>query len=681
MRNSPLLDIIDKKEAKNRGHFIKPLTLTRFWHRRICEAVILVAGIILALYFWAYTTNAHAAGTAILVSDNAAILAGASFVVGFIAYLWVPKKYLFWGSFFAFVILCVMSAVLIITTGGTSSPFIGLWMIVSVFAGIFGSWGLLPLFIAITGYLILQFTQGTLSREGILAIVLAGELPLGVSYFIWHTKAKADTPSDKAYRELATELSQVASKAEVVINAIGDGVMALDSQGIIQLINPAAQQIIGWGKQDALALDYKSVLKLADKSDNDLTPATDPVTQALATNKEITTNDLHLITNSGKKLLVSVVVSPVGQPGSGVIVVFRDITKEKTEEREQAEFISTASHEMRTPVASIEGYLGLALNPATAQVDEKARDFITKAQQSAQHLGRLFQDLLDVSKAEDGRLTNNPHVVDVVAFVHDVAQGLKPKATEKGLHMLFKPLPDDDEEANTPRRLNPVFYVNVDNDHLREVVANLIDNAIKYTPKGDVVIDIGGDNEQVTISVADSGIGIPKEDMAHLFQKFYRVDNSDTREIGGTGLGLYLCRRLTEAMNGRIWAESEYKKGSTFYVELPRLDHEEATRLIEEGGVIKEPTPPTQPPLPPQTQPQPIPQTPAPSQSEATYTNAPIAPVAEQLQSIAHATPPPTQPLATRPNIPLTSIEQNPNQYIRPRGSTIPIPPRPQNKP
>src|SRR5690606_7203888 len=109
-------------------------------------------------------------------------------------------------------------------------------------------------------------------------------------------------------------------------------------------------------------------------------------------------------THSGKKLLISLVVSPVGQIGSGAIIVFRDITKEKAEEREQAEFISTASHEMRTPVASIEGYLGLTLNPATAQIDEKARDFITKAHESAQHLGRLFQGLLDVTKADDGRI-------------------------------------------------------------------------------------------------------------------------------------------------------------------------------------------------------------------------------------------------------------------------------------
>lgn len=650
-----------------------------------------MSAIILALHFWAYVADIRKSiGASLLVSDAAAILAGVSLIVAFVSYLWAPKKYISWGSLGAFALLCIMAATLVLSTGGASSPFIALWMLVSIFAGVFGAYGLLPLFIAITAYLLIEFSGGQLTRSSILTVVLMGELPLAISYLIWHSKPAADTSSEKAYRELATELSEVAGKSEVVINAIADGVIALNSKGIIQLINPAAQQIIGWGKQDALSLDYKSVLKLVDKNDTELTPATDPVSQALATNKEVTTNDLMLITNSGKKLLVSVIVSPVGQIGSGVIIVFRDITKEKTEEREQAEFISTASHEMRTPVASIEGYLGLALNPQTAQVDEKARDFITKAHLSAQHLGRLFQDLLDVTKADDGRLANNPKVVDVVAFTHDIMQGLEPKAQEKGLRFLFKPLPDDDEDKSGERRLNPVYYVNVDNDHLREVIANLIENAIKYTPKGDVVVDVTGDGEHVIISVADSGIGIPKEDMVHLFQKFYRVDNSETREIGGTGLGLYLCRRLTEAMNGRIWVESEYKEGSTFYVELPRVDHEEAQRLIEAASIQEEkeiatPTPNPQPVLSQPTPQSEVPAYAAPipaaqpvTQPQPAITSPVPAPLPPQPLGAVPYAPPPQPVRPQRPNIPLTNIEQNPENYVRTRPDGIPIPSRRQ---
>ena len=131
------------------------------------------------------------------------------------------------------------------------------------------------------------------------------------------------------------------------------------------------------------------------------------------------------------------------------------------------------------------------------------------------------------------------------------------------------------------KSLQPIFYANIDPDHFREVVSNLIENAIKYTPSGEVVVNVTGDDKQISVSVKDSGIGIPAEDIPHLFQKFYRVDNSDTREIGGTGLGLYLSRRLAEAMSGNLRVESKYKEGSTFYLEIPRMSSSEAKQRLE----------------------------------------------------------------------------------------------------
>lgn len=674
---------------------------------------MLVAVIILALYFWAYFADVKSIGAALLVSDMAAILAGISFGLSFISYLWAPKQYIAMGVGLAYTLLCITTGLLIIETGGPASPFIALWMLVAVFAGVFGWNALLPLFLATLGYMGWLHFGGLLTRETLVTLVLAGELPLIASFIIWHTKLTSDTQTEagsKAYSELAAEYSQVSGKSDIVINAIADGVIALTSQGNIQLMNPAAEQITGWGTRDAMSLDYKSILKLLDPKDGEVTTANDPISQTLATNKETSVNNLSLATKSGKKILLSLTVSPIGQPGSGVILVFRDITKEKAEEREQAEFISTASHEMRTPVASIEGYLGLALNPATAQVDEKARSYITKAHESAQHLGRLFQDLLDVTKAEDGRLASTPKAVDIVAFVNDIVEGLRPQAEQKGLRMIYKPMPDAGEDSPPgERRLNPVYYANVDNDHLREVVANLIENGIKYTPKGDVAIDISGDEsgEHVVISVADSGIGIPQEDIKHLFQKFYRVDNSDTREIGGTGLGLYLSRRLVEAMNGRIWVESEFKRGSTFYVEIPRISHEEATRLIEAASLAQEQIQPkivpdsavqlTPMPDSPPVQPPPT-QTPQPSSGEATFSNQPAEQIAQQLQQAAAQNPqipnpaaPSSRPTITPPtnvpytvprvNTPISSIEQDPSRYLRPQQAGSSVPPRSQNQP
>lgn len=511
------------------------------------------------------------------------IISGITALLSFVLYLWVPSKNPFPFSLLIFYFLTITTASLILSTGNTSSIFISLWMILSIFAGVFGIWGILPIFLLIGIFTSFEYIARNLSFEIIMVIILSCIVPLFVGSIIWHQSKKSQQiDNNKDYKNLKNELSEVASRSEIIIDAIGDGVVAINNTSLIQLINPAAQDLLGWSKQDALNLSYKSVLQLVNQKDEELDITNDPIQQVLNTNQQIRTNALSITTKSGKKIMISLVVSPVGEMGAGIIAVFHDITSEKTEEREQAEFISTASHEMRTPVASIEGYLGLALNPQTAQIDDRARDYINKAHASAQHLGRLFQDLLDVSKADDGRMSNNPKVINIVTYIHDIAQGLRSSAEEKGIKLSFKPIPDDN---TSDKNIAPVFLVNVDNDHIREVVNNLIENAIKYTPKGEVLIDITGDEEHVLISIKDSGIGIPAEDMPHLFQKFYRVDNKDTREIGGTGLGLYLSRKLVELMNGRVWAESIYTEGSTFFIELQRINNQEAKELAEQDSL------------------------------------------------------------------------------------------------
>lgn len=503
-----------------------------------------------------------------------------------VTYFLPLKKKIFPFSVSIYFSIVATIACLIISTGELSSKFSFLWIFVCLFASIFGLWGVLTALITTAIFTIIQYvTHNPFSYSTFLLISITSLLPLVSGLLIWREKNDQDEidSDNKAYKNLANELNEVASKSEIVINAIGDGVVAVDNQGVIQLINPAAQTILGWGKQDALALNYKSIIKLLDINNNELDPVANPIQQVLNNNQQIRTNNISLMTKTGKKIIISLVVSPVGDIGSGAIAVFHDVTKERAEEREQAEFISTASHEMRTPVASIEGYLGLALNPQTAQIDDRARDFILKAHASAQHLGHLFQDLLDVSKADDGRISNNPKVVNVITFTNEILEGLRAKAEDKGLEIIFKPIPTNTLE----KIIAPEYSVNLDNDHIREILNNLIENAIKYTPAGAITVDINGDEDRVVISVKDSGIGIPTEDLPHLFQKFYRVDNKDTREIGGTGLGLYLSRRLAEIMGGRIWVESAYGSGSTFFLELPRVSNQEAGRLQQEQEIVE----------------------------------------------------------------------------------------------
>ena len=566
---------------KKGGIYFKPHVISRFWLRRLCEVALLSCFTIILLYAWArFIPTGYQLPIGLSVSDLAAGVAGIGSLIVLILCFWLPRKHETGIGIFVYLLTVAVAAATIITSGGVISPFLVMWIIVAIFAGFFGA-----IILGMMGLLVILQIIATSVQQGvniqfIIGYLFFGFLPLIFSLVLWIRRQKTDDNTSN----LENRLSAVESKSDVVINAIDDGVLAISKDGNIELINPSAQQIIGWDQGDALGLNWKSVLKLVTSDGKDVEDLDNPIAQSLSKNQPTHNDKLFLLTSSEKRILVSIVSSPVGTDGEGIIVVFRDITKEKAEEREQAEFISTASHEMRTPVASIEGYLGLALNPATAHIDEKARDFITKAHESAQHLGRLFQDLLDISKVEDGRMKNNPKVINVNEFLKDIFDGLATKADEKQLNYIFMP---DIIDEGKEKSLQPIFYANIDPDHFREVVSNLIENAIKYTPSGEVVVNITGDDKQISVSVKDSGIGIPAEDIPHLFQKFYRVDNSDTREIGGTGLGLYLSRRLAEAMSGNLRVESKYKDGSTFYLEIPRMNSSEAKQRLESAETEK----------------------------------------------------------------------------------------------
>ena len=566
---------------KKGGIYFKPHAISRFWLRRLCEVALLSCFTIILLYAWArFIPTGYQLPIGLSVSDLAAGVAGIGSLIVLILCFWLPRRHETGIGIFVYLLTVTVATTTIITSGGVVSPFLVMWIIVAIFAGFFGAIisGMMGLLVILQ--IIATSVQQGINIQFIIGYLFFGFLPLIFSLVLWVRRQKTDDNTSN----LENRLSAVESKSDVVINAIDDGVLAISKDGNIELINPSAQQIIGWDQGDALGLNWKSVLKLVTSDGKDVEDLENPIAQSLSKNQPTHNDKLFLLTSSEKRILVSIVSSPVGTDGEGIIVVFRDITKEKAEEREQAEFISTASHEMRTPVASIEGYLGLALNPATAHIDEKARDFITKAHESAQHLGRLFQDLLDISKVEDGRMKNNPKIINVNEFLKDIFDGLATKANEKQLNYIFMP---DIIDEGKEKSLQPIFYANIDPDHFREVVSNLIENAIKYTPSGEVVVNVAGDDKQISISVKDSGIGIPAEDIPHLFQKFYRVDNSDTREIGGTGLGLYLSRRLAEAMSGNLRVESKYKEGSTFYLEIPRMSSSEAKQRLESAEAEK----------------------------------------------------------------------------------------------
>ncbi|MBQ8157189.1 PAS domain-containing sensor histidine kinase [Candidatus Saccharibacteria bacterium] len=364
---------------------------------------------------------------------------------------------------------------------------------------------------------------------------------------------------------------------ELVLQSIHEGVVFVGPEGNVHLANPVASELLGRNYDEIIGLNYESVFVLLDKTGAHVDTAHNPIAKALQQPEFSETRDLDLVTKgSEKRTPISLTIAPTTATDGrhSLVITFRDIEKELAEEHERNEFISTASHEMRTPVASIEGYLGLALNPATATIDERARDYLTKAHESSQHLGRLFQDLLDTTKLDDGQIAPKMEAVEIVSLVKNIADAQTPNIAAKGLGYQFGN--DSGEQSMSGgRRLDQLIYASVDPDFMREIMNNIIENAIKYTPAGWITINIRADQYNVQISVSDTGIGIAREELKHIFQKFYRVDNRDTREIGGTGLGLYLVKQRIEAMNGRIWAESELGKGSRFTVMLPRISQKE----------------------------------------------------------------------------------------------------------
>lgn len=479
--------------------------------------------------------------------------------------------------------------------------------------------------------------------------------------------------------------AQSANLANLVLNSIDEGVMIVHSSGIVVLVNPAAMRLLGTSDPNMVEnLQLASILNLENSEGAKIEDDVNPVLRAVMNGEYFETRDLILVSvqEQRRPVAISVVCTTTGQ--NERIITLRDIARELEEEGEQADFISTASHEMRTPVASIEGYLGLALNPKTATIDERARKYLEEAHASSKHLGRLFKDLLDVTKLDDKKIRVQLTPVEMASTVRSIANGQVPMMSEKGIHYTFGA--NAARSDNVTRVVNQEVYASVDIDFLREAVNNLVENAIKYTASGGGIwVNVRGDDDRVLINVTDTGIGISPDDLKHVFQKFYRADNSQTRTVGGTGLGLYLVKQRVEAMGGKVWAESSFGEGSTFYLSFPRITAEEYQRRKQIASNIEAmsqntqtlPTQPTmqdpqaaisQPMMQPTTQPEvvqspiqqtpqpmtvlPTQQTPQPSMQETTpvQSSQPVAPPV--LQSVAQPTV--QQPAMTQFSQPVT---------------------------
>ena len=481
--------------------------------------------------------------------------------------------------------------------------------------------------------------------------------------------------------------AQSANLANLVLNSIDEGVMIVHSSGIVVLVNPAAMRLLGTSDPNMVEnLQLASILNLENSEGTKIEDDVNPVLRAVMNGENFETRDLILVSvqEQRRPVAISVVCTTTGQ--NERIITLRDIARELEEEGEQADFISTASHEMRTPVASIEGYLGLALNPKTATIDERARKYLEEAHASSKHLGRLFKDLLDVTKLDDKKIRVQLTPVEMASTVRSIANGQVPMMSEKGIHYTFGA--NAARSDNTARVVNQEVYASVDIDFLREAVNNLVENAIKYTASGGGIwVNVRGDDDRVLINVTDTGIGISPDDLKHVFQKFYRADNSQTRTVGGTGLGLYLVKQRVEAMGGKVWAESSFGEGSTFYLSFPRITAEEYQRRKQIASNIEAmsqntQTLPTQPTMqdPQADISQPMMQAPqaAISQSVMQPTTQPavVQPPIQQISQPMTVLPTQQTPQPTAVQSPTQQISQPSIQEATPVQSSQPVAPQ-----
>ncbi len=380
---------------------------------------------------------------------------------------------------------------------------------------------------------------------------------------------------ERALREQNQVLAGLNHRLESVLNATTDGIALLSREGRFALVNRRMCELLGTRPEALIHQSLAEVQpdlmrrlgrperlasRLAALTEDDLR---DPIGVAEETIE---------LTHPQHKFL-QIYTAPVqGEHGDqviGRIIALRDVTRERELDKMKTEFISVVSHELRTPLTSIKGYGDLLLSGAAGPTTELQSEFLGIIQDGTTRLTNLINDILDISRIESGRIELRHDPIDYQQIVRDTLRMMKAAADEKQIR-LEEVLPD------------ALPLVCGDADKVTQVLTNLVGNAIKYTPReGWVRVSLevaGGDG--VTTCVADSGIGIGPEDQKRLFQKFFRADNSSTREAGGTGLGLVIAKTIVELLGGAIWLESEVGRGSRFFFTLPVSPPEEAPAAV-----------------------------------------------------------------------------------------------------
>jgi signal transduction histidine kinase len=393
----------------------------------------------------------------------------------------------------------------------------------------------------------------------VLVPLVAREEPVGLVTFASTIEERYDDRDVAFARELARRIAvrvenarlyhavEERAQAARVLDAVGDGVFLIDATGVVRLWNPAAEQVTGLRSDDVVGRPAEAAIPGWGRASR-LVPVAD-WPQAAAMHAETVPLDV-----GSRELWLS--ISGVGF-ADGTVYAFRDLTEERTVEQLKSDFVSTVSHELRTPLAAIYG-AALTLGRSELELEQdQQRRLLDVIAGEADRLARTVNDILWASRLDSGQLHVTIESHDPAALAGSVVEAQRTHLPAS-IELRFEP------PAGLPR-------VRADEDKLRQVLTNLLDNAIKYSPDGGVV-EVGlerSDASRVRFWVRDEGLGIPAGEQERIFEKFYRLDPQLTRGVGGTGLGLYICRELVRRMEGRLWVYSLRGEGSTFFVELP----------------------------------------------------------------------------------------------------------------
>ncbi len=381
------------------------------------------------------------------------------------------------------------------------------------------------------------------------------------------------------------QTEQAKVRDDAMLLSIGDGLVAINNDGKIVMNNASFEKLLGWSGKEAQGKMFTDIAVMVDKDGKPIPKEERLITKALRQKTTTTTTTTYQYKRKdGSTFPAAITVSPIILDNViiGAVEVFRDITKEKEIDKAKTEFVSLASHQLRTPLSSINWYTEMLLAGDAGKINKEQKNYLEEVYKGNKRMVDLVNALLNVSRLELGTFAIEPEPTDVVNIARSVADEQKPQILAKKIKLNQK------YANNLPK-------INADPKLLRIIFQNLLSNAVKYTPdQGTVSIDLylakrgksidtqKVNEDSIAITVSDTGYGIPKDQQDEIFSKLFRADNVREKDTEGTGLGLYIVKSIVGHSGGQIWFESEKDKGTVFYVTLPLsgMKKKEGTKAI-----------------------------------------------------------------------------------------------------